>query len=111
MLSDCVPADKVEAVRVEKQLHSTIMVGIGINDAFALAAVDVGVGAGGGGACSESEDVDVVILRVGGVGVGVVIVMGERLGGAVELMVDGWFDLGGGRGGRWVGDPLFKKNC
>jgi high-affinity K+ transport system ATPase subunit B len=38
VLADRVPSDKVDAVRAERRLHPTIMVGDGINDAPALAS-------------------------------------------------------------------------
>ena len=80
VLSDCVPSDKVEAVRVEKQLHPTIMVGDGINDAPALASADVGVAMGARGASASSEAADVVILtdRVDRVGEAILIAKRAR---------------------------------
>jgi len=57
-----VPADKVDAVRIEQRLHPTLMVGDGINDAPALAAADVGIAMGARGASASSEAADVVIL-------------------------------------------------
>ena len=80
VLSDCIPSDKVEAVRVEKQLHPTIMVGDGINDAPALASADVGVAMGARGASASSEAADVVILtdRVDRVGEAILIAKRAR---------------------------------
>ncbi len=56
------PADKVEAVRLERRAHLTVMVGDGINDAPALAAADVGIAMGARGASASSEAADVVLL-------------------------------------------------
>ena len=80
VLSDCVPSDKVEAVRVEQHLHPTIMVGDGINDAPALASADVGVAMGARGASASSEAADVVILtdRVDRVGEAILIAKRAR---------------------------------
>ncbi|GAA0922593.1 heavy metal translocating P-type ATPase [Pseudonocardia zijingensis] len=55
------PADKVGAVRAERDRATTVMVGDGINDAPALAAADVGVAMGARGATASSEAADVVL--------------------------------------------------
>ena len=90
VISDCAPSDKVEAVRVEKQLHPTIMVGDGINDAPALASADVGVAMGARGASASSEAADVVILtdRVDRVGEAILIAKRARRI-AIESIVAG----------------------
>ncbi len=62
ILSDRTPADKVEAVRAEREEGTTIMIGDGINDAPALAAADVGVAMGARGATASSEAADVVLV-------------------------------------------------
>nr|CRL75803.1 heavy metal-translocating P-type ATPase [Mycolicibacterium malmesburyense] len=55
------PADKVAAVREEKQRAVTVMVGDGVNDAPALAAATVGVAMGARGATASSEAADIVL--------------------------------------------------
>ena len=63
VLADRVPAEKVDAVRVERSTASgpIVMVGDGLNDAPALALADVGVAMGARGASASSEAADIVI--------------------------------------------------
>ncbi|SFS13732.1 heavy metal-(Cd/Co/Hg/Pb/Zn)-translocating P-type ATPase [Agrococcus baldri] len=58
--AECLPADKVRAVRAVER-RPVIMVGDGVNDAPVLASADVGVAMGAKGATAASESADVVI--------------------------------------------------
>jgi P-type E1-E2 ATPase len=59
--ADCLPADKVDAVRAIRE-RPVIMVGDGVNDAPVLAVADVGFAMGAKGSTAASEAADAVIL-------------------------------------------------
>jgi soluble P-type ATPase len=61
VLAERTPADKLDAVRAERDRAPVIMAGDGINDAPALALADVGVAMGARGSSASSEAADAVL--------------------------------------------------
>ncbi|WP_454699885.1 heavy metal translocating P-type ATPase [Arthrobacter humicola] len=59
--AECLPPDKVEAVRSLKR-RPVMMVGDGVNDAPVLAVADVGIAMGARGSTAAGESADVVII-------------------------------------------------
>ena len=59
--AECLPIDKVEAVKNEAH-RPVMMVGDGVNDAPVLTAADIGMAMGARGSTAASESADVVVM-------------------------------------------------
>jgi soluble P-type ATPase len=70
VLAERTPAEKLDAVRLERRRAPVIMTGDGVNDAPALALADVGValGARGAGASAEAADAVLTVDRLSRLG-------------------------------------------
>lgn len=63
ILANCLPADKVSAVKNITDSHKPVaFVGDGVNDAPVLTAADIGIALGARGSAAASESADVVIM-------------------------------------------------
>lgn len=60
--AECLPADKVTAVKTTIKNRPVMMVGDGVNDAPVLAVADIGMAMGARGSTAASETADVVVL-------------------------------------------------
>lgn len=60
--AECLPADKVAAIKDKLKDRPVMMVGDGVNDAPVLAVADVGMAMGARGSTAASETADVVVL-------------------------------------------------
>ncbi|WP_244640210.1 heavy metal translocating P-type ATPase [Aureimonas glaciei] len=63
IVSDLLPAAKIELVRREKETAPVMMVGDGVNDAPALVEADLGIAMGAKGAAASAEAADIILLR------------------------------------------------
>ncbi|TKJ17988.1 cobalt ABC transporter ATP-binding protein [Blastococcus sp. CCUG 61487] len=77
VLAECLPEDKVEAVR-RHPVRPVMMVGDGVNDAPVLAVADVGVAMGARGSTAASESADVVVMTDHLVKVAAAVSIGQR---------------------------------
>jgi heavy metal translocating P-type ATPase len=90
VLAERTPAEKLDAVRLERLRAPTIMVGDGVNDAPALALADVGVAVGSRGATASSQSADAVLTVDRIDRIGEVVAVARRTGRiALESVVAG----------------------
>lgn len=62
-LSELLPEQKLEKVRAEKQAHTVVVVGDGINDSLALSEANVGIAMGAMGSDTAIQSADIALMN------------------------------------------------